>query len=181
MTSGTTGQGMARKGAKFLRNLLILGALAFAMYYYYAIRTADLDRVLRKASNLPAATPANLFVQVSPNQLPLQDSVYAIPGHYTIIVYHQKRCPDCRRLDQDLTRFLELRKDVAVRKIDLGEQWSGVSTARDYGRKIWWTPFIVIYDVDGKPIRADDGAKRPAWKLVRDWIAHEFNAGKHQG
>lgn len=178
MTAGAVGQGGWRKGVKFLLYFLILGVLAFAGYYYYAVRTADLDKVARRASDLPTTMPANLFIQLDRSQLPLQDSAYAIPGHYTIIVYHQKRCPDCRRLDQDLDSFLELRKDVAVRKIDLGEQWSGESTVRDYGRKIWWTPFIVIYDVDGKPIRADDGGKRVAWKLLRDWIAHEFNAGK---
>lgn len=171
--------GGGRKGVKFLLYFLIFGVLAFAAYYYYTVRAADLDKVARRASDLPATTPTNLFVQVDSSQLPLQDSTYAIPGHYTIIVYHQKMCPDCRRLDRDLDRFLELRKDVAVRKIDLGDQWSGATTARDYGRKIWWTPFIVIYDVDGKVIRADDGSKRVAWKLLRDWIAHEFNTDKH--
>ena len=169
------GQGRGWKGIIFLRNLLILGVLAFVVYYYYAARTADINRVLRKAPDLPATIAANLFVQLDRPQGPVPDSAQAVPGHYTIIVYHQKTCSDCQRLDRDLERFLELRKDVAVRKIDLGNQWSDVSTMRDYGRKIWWTPFIVIYDIDGKPIRADDGSKRVAWELLSDWISREFN------
>ena len=181
MTAGTVGWRVGWKGVKFLRNLLILGVLGFAAYYYYAVRTADLDRVQRKASDLPSTTPANLFVPVDDKRVALQDSAYAVSGHHTIIIYHQKTCPDCQRLDRDIERFLEFRKDVAVRKIDLGDQWSDVSTMRDYGRKIWWTPFIVIYDTDGKTIRADDGGKRVAWKLLGDWITHEFNAGKYPG
>ena len=178
MTTGTVGPRAWRKGIKLLISFVILAVLVFAGYYYYVVRSADLDRLMRRAPDLAAATPANLFVQVDRSQLPLHDSAYAIPGHYTVIVYHQKMCPDCRRLDRDLEGFLEIRKDVAVRKIDLGDQWSGASTVQDYGRKIWWTPFIVIYDIDGKPIRADDGNKRVAWKLLRDWIAREFNAHK---
>lgn len=176
MTAKITRKGAWRKGSQFLCYFFVLGTLAFAAYYYYTIHYADLDKVLHKASNLPSTIPANIFVHVDRTKTPQHDSIYAIPGHYTIIVYHQKRCPDCQRLDRDLDRFLELRKDVAVRKIDLGDQWSDTSTVRDYGRKIWWTPFIVIYDLNGKPIRADNGGKRAAWKLLRNWLTYEFTA-----
>jgi glutaredoxin len=161
---------------KAVRYAVLLALLALGAYYayYYGIRTTDLDVVRLPAPALPPATPANIFVQPDLRQVPVHDAGYADPGHYTIIVYHQETCPDCQRLDRDLERFLKLRKDVAVRKIDLGAHWSAESAMRDYERKIWWTPFVVIYGVDGKQLRADDGGKRRAWSLLRDWLALEF-------
>ena len=153
---------------------LIITGLLLGGLYYYSTRYSRLGSVAAVMPELAPSIPANTFVQPDYQRLPIQTAVYADPGHYTVVVFHQQRCPDCQRLDRELEKFLKYRKDVAVRKIDLGAHWSSEGTLRDFGRKIWWTPFVVIYGPDAKQLETDDAGKRDAWKLLNKWIAHEL-------
>lgn len=150
-------------------------ALGVAGGFYWRAQTTGLDRVMLRSAELPAGTPAVSFVKTGTDPAPFHDRDHAVAGHHSIIVYHQPTCPDCRRLDALLERFVTVRRDVAVRKIDLGERWSADSARRSFGRdRIWWTPFIVIYGPDGKQIAADDGSRRDGWTLLKAWIDAEL-------
>lgn len=171
--------GMMRTGKRFAWLLGIAALLMVVLggYGYYRYRYADLDTLATVVSDLPATVPASEVVTPDYSRVPILDRDYAVPGHYTIIEYRQKGCPECARLDRDLERFLALRKDVAVRKIDLAAHWSDQTTLRDFHRRVWFTPFVVIYGADGKQIRADDGGKRRAAYLLYDWLKSEFAKG----
>lgn len=156
---------------------LTLAALLSGGLYYLVTLRPGLDSVAAVLPELPASIAANIFVQPDYRRVPIPTAQYAVAEHYTLVIFHQQSCPDCRRLDQSLVGFQRRRKDVAVRKIDLGEKWSADSTLRDFGRRIWWTPFVLIYGPDGKLIRTDDAGKRDAWTLVNKWIEHESLKG----
>ena len=152
---------------------LILAGLTMIGFYYY-IERSMLGSVIPVMPALSSSVPANIFVQPDYRRLPIDTAVYALPGHYTVIVFHQQRCPDCQRLDRELKEFLKLRTDVAVRKIDLGPSWSTEDTLREFNRKIWWTPFVEIYGPGAELLQADNGGKRKAWNLLNEWIVYEL-------
>lgn len=156
-----------------IKNIIFFGLIGIGIYYF-GFRETDLDRLLKPAAELSANTEANIFVEPDYQNIPINDRDYAVDGSYTLVFYHQSTCPGCRRLDGDLSHFLALRKDIAVRKIDLGTQWSTDTAIRDYGRVIGLTPFIIVYDAKGKEIHADEGANGRAFKLLYEWMNAEF-------
>lgn len=158
---------------------LTLAALLSGGLYYFMTLRSGLDSVAAVLPELPASIAANIFVQPDYQKIPILTTDYAVPGQYTLVIFHQQSCPDCRRLDQALVGFQARRQDVAVRKIDLGEKWSADSTLRDFGRKIWWTPFVAIYGPDAKLIRTDDAGRRDGWKMVNKWIEYESAKDSH--
>jgi hypothetical protein len=174
----TFGGFISDKRGIVLIGLMVVGLLSSGLYYY-STRYVSLGGVSTVMPDLAPSVPANMFVQPDYQRLPIQTADYATAGHYTVVVFHQQRCPDCQRLDRELVDFLKYRKDVAVRKIDLGANWSTQGTLRDFGRKIRWTPFVVIYGPDLKLVQADDAGKRKAWKLLSKWIEHESAKAAH--
>lgn len=156
-------------------NKKILATICFFLllgtgYGLYLYRYADLNTLRHVLSALPPSINANEIVHPGYKHIPIHDSDYAVPGHYTIIEYRQAGCQECAQLDRRLIPFLQQRKDVAVRKIDLATNWSDKTALRDFGRKIWFTPFIVIYGPNSEPIRADDAGKRRAVSLLYAWL-----------
>ena len=174
----TFGDIFSRKYGGLLAGLTLLGLLLVGAYYYF-FHNDGLNKVSTVLPALATTVPANEFVHPDYRQIPIQIADYAATGRYTIVVFHQARCPDCRRLDRQFEEFQKRRQDVAVRKIDLGAHWSSEGTVRDFGRKIWWTPFVVIFGPDGKQLQTDDAGKRNAWKLLNRWIAYEQEKNPH--
>ncbi len=158
--------------------LALLGLLLGGAYYYF-VSNDGLNKVSTVLPALASTVPANQFVHPDYRSIPVQIADYAAAGRYTIVVFHQERCPDCRRLDSQLVEFQKHRQDVVVRNIDLGAHWSSEGTVRDFARKIWWTPFVVIYGPDGKQLETDNAGKRNAWKLLNRWIAYEQGKNPH--
>ena len=174
----TFGNIFQRKYAGVLASLILMGLLLGGVFYY-SVFNDGLSKVSTVLPALASTVPANEFVHPDYRRIPIQIADYAATGRYTIVVFHQARCPDCRRLDSQLVEFQKHRQDVAVRKIDLGAHWSSGGTVRDFGRKIWWTPFVVIFGPDGKQLQTDDAGKRNAWKLLNRWIAYEQEKNPH--
>lgn len=162
-----------------LKNIIVFGLIAIGIYYF-GFRETDLDRLMKPAAELSAGTEANTFVDPDYKNIPISDHDYAVNGAYTVVYYHMETCPGCRRLDGDLGHFLALRKDVAIRKINLGTNWSTETAIRDYGRVIGLTPFIIIYDAKGKEIHADEGTNNRAFKLLYEWMNAEFKKEYYQ-
>ncbi len=152
------------------KNLIIFGLIALGIYYF-GFRKSDLDLLMKPATELAAGTEANIFVEPDYKYAPIHDEGYAVDKSFTIVYYHQDGCPGGPRLDSDLDHFLKLRKDVAIRKIELV---TATWVYGDFSRHIGLVPFIIIYGPDGKVIRADDGQKNSASKLLYDWMNAEF-------
>ena len=162
-----------------LKNIIVFGLIALGVYYF-GFRQTDLDRVMKPAAQLSAGADANIFVQPDYKKIPIDDQDYAVEGVFTVVFYHMETCPGCRRLDGDLVHMLALRKDIAIRKIDLGTNWSTETAIRDYGRNIGATPFIIIYGPKRTEIRADEGRNNSAFKLLYEWMNEEFKKEYYQ-
>lgn len=156
-----------------MRHLIVLLLLG-AGIYYFGFRGSEVDRLFKPVQPASAATPQNIFVEPDYRAVPVDDRQYLVGGQYTVIYYHWAQCPGCLRLDSDLSRFLELRKDVVVRKIMLSTNWSVEGARRDFGRNIGITPFIVIFGPDRKLILKDDGTDNRGVHLLYDWMNAEF-------
>lgn len=155
---------------KHLMVLLLLGA----GIYYFGFRAPEVDRLLKPVQPVSAATPQNVFVEPDYRVTPIDDRQYRVTGQYTIIYYHRAQCPGCLRLDSDLSRFLDLRKDTVVRKIKLSDNWSVEGARHDFGRSVGITPFVVIFGPDGKLIKNDEGTNGRGLGLLSDWMNAEF-------
>ena len=152
------------------KNLILFGLIAVGIYYF-GFRKSDLDTLMIPAAELATGTEANIFVHPDYKYVPIHDEDYIVNRSFTIVYYHQDGCPGGPHLDGDLDHFLKLRKDVAIRKIELV---TATWVYGDFSRNIGLVPFIVIYGPDGKVIRADDGQKNSAYKLLYDWMNAEF-------
>lgn len=155
---------------KHLLVLLVLGA----GIYYFGFRASEVDRLLKPVQPVSAATPQNVFVEPDYRVAPIDDRQFRVAGQYTIIYYHRATCPGCLRLDGDLSRFLDLRKDTVVRKIKLSDNWSVAGAKHDFGRSVGITPFVVIFGPDGKLIKNDEGTNGRGLGLLSDWMNAEF-------
>ena len=152
-----------------VRNIIVFGLIAIGIYYF-GFRKTDLDILMKPATELAADTEANIFVKPDYQNVPIHDQDYIVDKAFTVVYYHQDSCAGCQRLDRDMSHFLELRKDVAFRKIELVDSW----VPANFSRNIGLVPFIIIYGPDGKVIRADEGQKNVAFKLLYDWMNAEF-------
>lgn len=156
-----------------MRHVIVLLLLGIGIYYF-GFRESELDRLLKPAPPVAASTPRDIFVEPDYRSAPIDDKQYRVAGQYTIIYYHWEQCPGCRRLDSDLARFLDLRKDVVVRKIQLANNWSVAGAQRDFGRNIGITPFVVIFGPNNKLIVKDEGTDRRGVQLLYEWMNVEF-------
>jgi len=156
-----------------MRHLIVLLLLG-AGIYYFGFRGSEVDRLLKPVQPVSAETPQNMFVEPDYRSVPIDDRQYLVAGQYTIIYYHWAQCPGCRRLDSDLLRFLDLRKDTVVRKIKLANNWSVEGAKHDFGRNIGITPFVVIFAPNGKLIKNDEGTNGRGTNFLYDWMNAEF-------
>ena len=163
-----------------IKNLMFFG-LILSGIYYFGFRKTDLDMLMKPATNLAEDVPANIFVEPDYSHTLIHDTDYVEKGHYTIIYYHMATCPGCLRLDEDLKRFQEVRKDVAVRKIDTGTNWSLETARANYGRNIGATPFLIIFGPDGKQISSDENTTRIATYLMYDWLNAVMQKAEERG
>ncbi len=95
---------------------------------------------------------------------------YIMPGLYTVLYFYSDTCPGCRRLNADIKLFSGARKDVVVRKFNLGDKWSGDDAYNTYRLKIGKTPFIHIYGPSGELIAEDVGLKGEGLDLLYEWM-----------
>lgn len=96
------------------------------------------------------------------------------PNVYTIVVFSNRKCPACRRLNGMLKRFLALRPDVAVRQVNMPPDWSRAWAKATYGVDIAATPHVHLYDPERKLVGQDAGLTNRGAKLVYEWVNAEF-------
>lgn len=97
-----------------------------------------------------------------------------VEGTYTVLYFYSNSCPTCRRTDSDLKRFNKVRPDVAIRKFDLGDEWSGDDAYNTYGLRIRAVPFILVYDPDGQLVAEDVGLDNEGAEYLYDWMNAEY-------
>lgn len=98
----------------------------------------------------------------------------AEPERIVIVEFYTKRCPGCRRLHQHFQRFLPLRPDVVVKRVEMPDDWTPEWAANRYQLAIGSTPHIVIFDAQGVQLAADDGLNKKGFALLYQWMNTEL-------
>jgi hypothetical protein len=153
---------------------IVVAMCGVGAYFKFFAPPSGLDALLRPADAAAAGTPG--IAQVLPPDLRSLPE----PGRHTVVVISAKWCGACRQLDGHLNRFVHMRPDIAVRKIDMDAAggWSGVSNA--YGISVRAVPHVIIYGAAGELIAADGDGDRDGADLLIEWMNAELR-NAHRG
>jgi len=101
-------------------------------------------------------------------------SSLAHSGLVTVVALHTPSCPGCRSLDGNLKRFLSVRPDVAVRWVQVSDNWGPSLVRRQFGIEMNVTPHVRLYNVEQQLIAADQGKSRDGANLLHEWMNSEL-------
>ena len=124
---------------KTLTAVLLLAAGVGA--YHYATKVDPLDRLLAVPESASAASDRRGGIVEADPLPPLADAVE--PDHHTVFIFYSTQCPACVQLLSQLGPFVRLRPDVAVRRVNLGPQWSSEDAQVKYGINIRSVPHVM--------------------------------------
>ena len=156
----------------YIQHAIVFGFICTGVYVSFN-HQSELDKLLEIKSSLSAEIGGVREMQGASIRFDAYD--YVVPGAYTILYFYSNSCPGCKRLNTDLNQFVDVRRDVAVRKFDLGNDWSGDYAYNTYKLKIGKTPFIHIYDPSGELIVEDIGFGKEGLDLLYKWMNAELS------
>jgi thiol-disulfide isomerase/thioredoxin len=81
---------------------------------------------------------------------------HRVTGKFTVFDFYAAWCPPCRKVDEHLYSMLDDRRDIAVRKIDIGSWESPV--AKKWLEDVRELPFLVVFSPDGRRVAEIQGA-----------------------
>jgi thiol-disulfide isomerase/thioredoxin len=81
------------------------------------------------------------------------------PGKVTVVDFSAIWCEPCRKLDDHMAKLLESRKDVAYRKLDIGD-WD-TPLAQRYLKNIAALPYVIVYGPSGAKVQDVAGLDLP--------------------
>lgn len=158
-----------------MKHVLVFFVIGVAVYFL-AIKKSDLDVLMVPMANYTEAQVGNRFVSLEPSQLPTTPKRLAEPGVVTVVYFHDRECTGCATLDSNLSEFLKVRPDVAVRKVSMSPGSNGYTKAiRDYRWNIFSAPTILIFDRNTNLIAADEKLNNAGYDLLIEWISRELN------
>lgn len=80
-------------------------------------------------------------------------------GKITIVDFSAIWCEPCRKLDEHVVKLLETRKDIAYRKLDIGD-WD-TPLAQRYLKKVPALPYVIVFGPEGARVEEIAGLNIP--------------------
>lgn len=78
-----------------------------------------------------------------------------VKGKMTIVDFSAKWCQPCRQVDEHMVNVLGVRRDIAYRKLDIGD-WD-TPIAKHYLKAVPQLPYVIVYDAAGTKVTAISG------------------------
>lgn len=143
---------------------LIIGTLAIALVYFGFIQDNTLNTLLED-THYTANNQSGLKVVKTKD-------VNSLPeyGMFTVVELYTEACSACKRLKTFYDKFLPLRPDVAVRRVQLSNNWNIENVKNTYNLNANSTPHILIFDKNGMLLQQDDGRDKSAYVTLQKWI-----------
>jgi len=82
-------------------------------------------------------------------------TAHAVTGKVTVFDFYADWCAPCRKVDAHMFGLLNQRQDIAYRKLNV-VSWE-TPLARRYLASVPNLPYLVIYGMDGRPVRSVTG------------------------
>src|SRR4029079_11877345 len=76
-------------------------------------------------------------------------------GKVTVVDFSATWCGPCRQINEHMAGLLGSRKDVAYRKLEIGD-WD-TPLARHYLKNVPQLPYVIVYDAAGAKVTAISG------------------------
>lgn len=164
-----------------MKHLVIFLLIATGIIYL-ATHKSDVQRLMKPGASLSSNLGGERIVDLDPKAGPINTASLSVPGTITVIYFRDPECPACIVADRNLVDFAKVRPDIAIRKINLGKDWSPQQWSKATGRKIWMTPLFLIYDQNGRPVAEDDANDTTGQDLLYKWMNEEIRADsqRHQ-
>jgi thiol-disulfide isomerase/thioredoxin len=107
-----------------------------------------------RGAYLPPATfpeGADAKVLVADGAVVPELSALLAPGKVTVVDFSASWCKPCRLVDEHMVKVLATRRDVAYRKVDIGD-WD-TPTAKRYLRNVPKLPYVLVFASNGTQLK----------------------------
>ncbi len=159
-----------------MKNLLILLVIAGALYSFF--KPADTITTLQNSTSSAQPTAASGIKIIKTNGGPNFDvNRLAEPGLVTVVEFYTTWCPTCKQLNQVYQRFIKVRPDVAIRRVQMKDKWHTAWAKKQYSLDITGTPHVLIFDQQGNVLTQDDGGDKQAYHELWQWMQDELRKG----
>ncbi len=149
--------------------LLVMSILGSATLVYL-IRSAGNPALMAEAAD-NAPGEAGVF-DVMPDG-PLEELGEA--GRHTIVLITARWCPGCRQMENYLGQLLEVRPDIAIKRINFDEAGGWDHASQRLGVSIKAVPHVTLIDQAGVVLAQDDGENRLGAEMLAEWLEDELN------
>lgn len=115
---------------------------------FRAVPEAGRGLRLKEYAGVPYPTGADVAYVTDKGEAvgPLEN--LRVPGKYTVLDFYATWCGPCVGIDKELRGIVAVRKDVAVRKLNVDNFKSPL--AKELGKKLRGLPYLVVFAPDGK-------------------------------
>lgn len=143
---------------------LVIGAIVLGAIYIGFVQDRTLNQLLDDSQHTVSSQSGLKVVQTK--------DVSSLPvyGMYTVVELYTEACSACTRLKTYYDKFLPLRPDVAVRRVQLSNNWNIEQVKNTYNLNASSTPHILIFDRDGMLLQQDEGRDKTAYVTLQKWI-----------